>query len=137
LLEKGRTVMVQRYVESVDVEGEVGLLYIDGRFSHAIHKAATLVRPGAAEGRVFAPERITAAEPEPGQLSAADAVLDALPWPRGDLLYARVDLVRGENGESRLLEVELTEPSLYLRCGDGAADRFAAAIARRLSAVYH
>lgn len=137
LLEAGRTVMVQPYVASVDAEGETGLLYIDGHFSHAVRKGATLVRPGAAEGRLFAPEEITHAAPNPLQRAAAEAVLDALQWPRGELLYARVDLVRGDGGAPRLLELELTEPSLYLRFGDGAADRFAAAIARRLGAVYH
>jgi hypothetical protein len=32
-----------------------------------------------------------------------------------------------------IVELELTEPSLFLGYADGAADRFAAAIARRVS----
>jgi hypothetical protein len=55
--------------------------------------------------------------------------MDALPFDRDDLLYARVDLVPGDDGRPLVLEVELVEPSLFLRFDDGAADRFARAIA--------
>ena len=43
------------------------------------------------------------------------------------LLYGRVDLM----GE-QVLELEVAEPSLYLTYGEGAANRFARAITRRL-----
>ncbi len=132
LLDAGRTVMVQPYVESVDRDGETALMFFDGVYSHAIRKAATLRQPGAAAGRLFAPESITAAEPTPDDHALAKAVLDALQWPRGDLLYARVDVVHGDDGRPSVLEVELTEPSLFLGWSDGAAARFAAAIERRL-----
>ncbi len=41
---KGRDVLLQPYVESVDSEGECGLVFIDGAFSHAIRKGAMLKR---------------------------------------------------------------------------------------------
>jgi hypothetical protein len=47
-------------------------------------------------------------------------------------LYARVDLVPGDDGTPRVLEVELTEPSLNLPVAPGAAQRLAAAITARL-----
>ena len=34
--------MLQPYLESVDTSGESALMYIDGRFSHAIRKGALL-----------------------------------------------------------------------------------------------
>ena len=46
-------------------------------------------------------------------------------------LYARVDLLPGPDGAPQIVEVELTEPSLYLAYADNAAERFAAAIAQR------
>jgi hypothetical protein len=49
-----------------------------------------------------------------------------------DLAYARVDVVRGPDGP-QLLELELTEPSLFFEHGPGAAVRFAAAIRSRLA----
>ena len=57
-----------------------------------------------------------------------------LPWSSRDLLYARVDVVRADDGAPMLLELEVTEPSLFLRLENGAAARLAAAIARRLRA---
>ena len=47
-------------------------------------------------------------------------------------LYARVDLVLGVRDEPMILELELAEPSLYLATSEGAADRFADAIANAL-----
>jgi hypothetical protein len=47
-----------------------------------------------------------------------------------DLLYARVDLLPTPDGPV-VVEVELTEPSLFLQHADGAADRFAVAVAAR------
>jgi len=132
LLGAAHTVMMQPYVASVDEQGETSLLYIDGVYSHAINKAATLIEPGAAEGKLFAPEVITPAQPAEDERSTAEVVLDSLQWPRAELLYARVDIVHGDNGQPLLLEIELTEPSMFLGSADGAAARFAAAMARRL-----
>ena len=44
------------------------------------------------------------------------------------LLYARVDLVRLADGTPEVMELELIEPSLYLRYDEGAAERFAEAV---------
>ena len=46
------------------------------------------------------------------------------------ILYARVDLVNAL--PLRLMEIELIEPSLFLRTDVEAGSRFAAAVARRL-----
>ena len=42
------------------------------------------------------------------------------------------DLVPGPDGEPLVLEVELTQPSLFLTAAGGAAERVAAAIGTRL-----
>jgi glutathione synthase/RimK-type ligase-like ATP-grasp enzyme len=132
LLSDGRTVMVQPYVTSVDADGETGLIYIDGAFSHAIRKGPLLQAPGVATDLLWAVEEITPRTAGADERDVADATLDALPWPRTELLYARVDLVRGVDGAPLLLELELTEPSLFLGLGGGAASRLAEAIAVRL-----
>jgi len=46
-------------------------------------------------------------------------------------LYARVDLIRGDHGAPVVLELELTEPSLFLAQAAGSAERLAAAIIAR------
>ena len=50
-------------------------------------------------------------------------------------LYARVDLVRDNAGDGGfwLMELELIEPSLYLRTDPGAPARFADAIQERMA----
>jgi glutathione synthase/RimK-type ligase-like ATP-grasp enzyme len=132
LLHGGREVMVQPYVASVDARGETGLIYIDGAFSHAIRKGALLRASGVATDELWAREDITRRIPDADEHALADAVLDALPWARETLLYARVDLVRGDEGSPVLLELELAEPSLFLGLGSDAALRLAKGIARRI-----
>ena len=71
----------------------------------------------------------------PGQAGdQGDRVVAALPGivpgaGDGPLLYTRVDLLPGKDEEPVVLEVELTEPSLFLTTSPGAADRFAQAVA--------
>ena len=132
LLTEGRTVMVQPYVASVDARGETALIYIGGVFSHAICKGPLLRSPGVATDQLWAVEAITPRVPQADERDVAEATLEALPWPRERLLYARVDLVRGGDGAPLLLELELAEPSLFLGVRPGAAAHLAAAIAERL-----
>ena len=129
LLDLGRTIMVQPYVASVDDRGETALIFIGGRYSHAVTKAALLL-PGerASEDKLFATEKITPVEPSAAERELAETVLGAIPFDRTDLLYARVDLVLLDDGPA-VLELELVEPSLMLpQAPPGAADRLARAI---------
>jgi glutathione synthase/RimK-type ligase-like ATP-grasp enzyme len=135
LLSADSAVMVQPYIASVDAVGETGLIYIDGTFSHAVRKGALLRTPGTATDQLWALEDISQRAPDADELAVAEATLDALPWPRAALLYARVDLVRDPDGAPLLLELELAEPSLFLGLGSGAAARLAAAITSRLGDV--
>ena len=138
LQEAGRTAMVQPYLPSVDVRGESALLYLGGEYSHAIRKGPIL-RPGADPlGRddvvagLFAAEDISPREPTGAERAAADAVVDHLHARFGTLLYARIDLVEDERGAPRVLEVELTEPSLFLAHAPGAPARLAEAVEQAL-----
>ncbi len=130
LLTDGREVMVQPYVSSVDADGETGLIYIDGVFSHAIRKGPLLRVPGSSTDQLWAVEDISLRTPDDDERAIAEATLDALRWAREELLYARVDVVRGGDEGPMLLELELAEPSLFLTLGDSAALRLAGAIAR-------
>ncbi|HEY5977319.1 MAG TPA: hypothetical protein VIT85_05635 [Solirubrobacterales bacterium] len=129
----GRTAMVQPYLSSVDERGETALLYFGGELSHAIRKGA-LLRPGEGptEG-FFAPETIEPRRATAAERKVADRVLATVGERFGTLLYARVDLVLGAAGEPVVLEVELTEPSLFFQHSEGAAGRFADALDERLS----
>jgi hypothetical protein len=123
----GLAVLVQPYLEGVDSRGETGLLFFGGQYSHAIRKASMLP-PGAAHRLgprqapgVFEPDRITARRASPAEISTAHQVLDAAHRHLRDALgvqtpplYARVDLLPGPHGPV-LIELELIEPSLFLR----------------------
>jgi hypothetical protein len=129
LLEGGASVLVQPYLAAVDSEGETGLLFFDGRFSHAIRKGPLLRRGEAATRALFAPEHIGARVPSDEEREVAKRILAAIPFDR--LAYARVDLLPSPNGPM-LLELELTEPSLFFATAPGAAARFARILAQRL-----
>jgi glutathione synthase/RimK-type ligase-like ATP-grasp enzyme len=121
-----RTVMVQPYLDGVDEQGETALIYLGGAYSHAVRKGP-LLRPKQPPGHaLYLAEEIEPTEPTATERRVADEALAALPCNR--LLQARVDLVPGPDGPV-VLEVELTEPSLYLGYAPGAIDRFADAIA--------
>jgi hypothetical protein len=133
--------LVQPYLSQVGRDGEWSFIYLDDgagalAFSHAVVK-----RSAAGDFRVQdefggTVERVT---PPAGLLRqatvAAAAVRRVAPGP---LLYARLDGVVSDGahapgGSLLLMEVELIEPLLFLAYAAGAADRFAAAVARRLA----
>lgn len=131
LVDAQRSVLMQPYLDAVDRDGETALMFFDGEFSHAIRKAPLLFRDQGPTSALFAPEKITPRKPGEDELALARAVLAAL--PEGPLAYARVDLIRDADGSPRLLELELTEPSLFFLYADGSAARFAASLLKRLS----
>jgi hypothetical protein len=106
-------------------------MFFGGRFSHAVRKSAMLDGPYEGVDGLFRAEEISAWQATPEQLDVAGRALRAAP---GDPLYARVDLVPGPDGPL-LLELELTEPSLFLGRAPGAAGRFADAVAAHLEVV--
>ena len=130
LLAEGRSVLLQPYLASVDEHGETALMFFDGEFSHAIRKGPLLVADEGPTEALFAAETITPRVPGDDELALARATLKALGTPE-PLLYARVDLIRGADGAPRLLELELTEPSLFFPYGEGAAERFVAVLKKR------
>ncbi len=132
LLEAGRTVIVQPYLEAVDELGETALVFFAGRYSHAIRKGPMLNRGQSHASGLYVEENIEPREPSMAERRVADEVLDSLPWPRAELLYARVDLIPDRDGSPRLVELELTEPSLFLSYGHGAAARLAERVRERL-----
>lgn len=121
LLENGE-VMLQKYLPSVSGYGERALAFIDGKYSHCVRKSAfqKLAVAGAA-GETPA----TASEDEIEIACQILAYLKEIP------LYARVDLVPDENGKPLLIELELVEPSLFLRNCPESPRRFAEAVLDR------
>ena len=118
----GTPTIVQPFLRSVTDEGEYSLMLFDGVFSHAVVK-----RPKAGDYRV---QPHLGGHEEPcqapdGAIEIAKAALAAVP---GDPAYARIDLVRCNDGELKIMELELIEPSLWLQHAPDKGRSFAASI---------
>ena len=114
--------LIQPFLPTIVDEGEISLIYIGGRFTHAIRK-----RPKAGDFRVQ-PEwggLITPHAPAPDEFAAAERILAAVEEP---LLYARIDLARDLSGAPALMELELIEPDLYFQHDPGGGAAFVEAI---------
>ncbi|MEU9743793.1 hypothetical protein AB0E12_31890 [Micromonospora chersina] len=133
----GRVTMVQPYLRAVDTDGETALLFLAGpdglAFSHAIRKGPMLTGPDRGVAELYKEERIDARTATPEQLDTAEKTLAVVPGGTDRLLYARVDLIPGPDGAPVLVELELTEPSLFVGHADGAPDRLAEAVATHLA----
>ncbi|PRX23947.1 hypothetical protein CLV67_103698 [Actinoplanes italicus] len=132
----GRTAMIQPYLSAVDTAGETAVLCTpdaDGEltFSHGIRKGPMLTARGDVPVDMN-DEQITPRTPSEAELDLAARVLEFVPGGAKRLLYARVDLIPGPDGAPMLIELELTEPSLFLLHAPGAASRLADAILSRI-----
>jgi hypothetical protein len=118
--------MLQPYMARVGSEGERSAIAIDGTVTHWVRKVP---RPG--DYRVQDDHGATDHPHHPTELERrlVDQTLAALP---PGLLYARIDWLLDDDGQPRINEVELVEPSLFFRHGAHAATSLAEAWIRRL-----
>ena len=122
----GRAMMVQPFLRSVATEGEYSLMLFGGRFSHSIVK-----KPKSGDYRVQphlgGTER--RCEPPEGAIELATMALEVAPAAAA---YARVDMVRDNEGNLAIIELELIEPALWLQHAPDGGESFARAMARQL-----
>ena len=137
LLGEGRSVMIQRYVEEIDLHGEISLVFFNGLVSHAVEKRAALHPSSITDPTVH--EAVVTAEPA-----------DSVAWKWGEeirrvlhdyvrernghddlLLFNRVDLVPDGQGSFMVMEVSLVDADLYLGTTPRALGNFADAISAR------
>ena len=118
------TWLVQPFMPSVQRVGEYSLVFLDGRFSHAVVR-----RPAPDDFRVQqelggSVHPVDAPRAARSVAERAIAALDGVP------LYARADVIVN-GGEAWLNELELIEPELFLQ--EKQAERFASEILRATS----
>ena len=109
-------VVVQPFVPAI-VDGERSLVFLGGRFSHAVRKVP---KAGDYRSQRHLGGREVDHQPDSAELQVALAAMAAAP---GRLTYARVDLVDWE-GAPVLIELEVIEPDLFLRDVPERVDRF-------------
>ena len=119
-------VLVQPFLPSIVEWGELSLIYFGGELSHTVRKMA---KPGDIRVQPVWGGSYELEGPTSEAVFVANQVLDAI---EADLLYARVDLVRGLDGHLQLIELEVIEPLLFLELDDAAPRRFVEALAARL-----
>jgi len=127
---EGFTAMIQPYVRSIDTEGERALQFFGGRLLHASRKGAVLTAGTAYDADKDAHPGLTVWQPTDAELATAERALAAVPGGE-ELLYARVDLVVGDDGRPCVMELELVEPNLFLSLHTGSVEKVVAAVLER------
>lgn len=122
-LQRTVEVLVQPYLRSVEGHGERAMVAIEGEFTHAVRKSPRFI---GMEESVSEAVAIHADERALGERVLAR-------WPQ--LAYARVDVARDESGRPMIMELELIEPSLFLRQEPRALARLADGMYERLTAL--
>jgi glutathione synthase/RimK-type ligase-like ATP-grasp enzyme len=122
---RDRDMLVQRYLPAVVEPGERCLVFLDGRYSHAVRKRSLFMG-----GRHAGPEGVPV-EAAADEIAAGERILAACSTPAP--LYARIDFLRGAAGEPCLMELELVEPSLFFDARAGSAVELVAALEARLA----
>lgn len=125
-LVRTQDVLVQPYLPAVVTYGERALIFFSGRYSHAVVKKpfdTVLAVSDSPSTRVDATTE---------EIAVAKLAVKAAP---GKSLYARVDLLRDNEDNVRVNEVELIEPALYLAVHEPARATFADAVERELDAI--
>lgn len=122
-------VMVQPLVPEIEREGEWSLVFFGGAYSHSVLK-----RPRAGDFRVQSEHggSLKPAEPPDSVITAAERAIGAIPFGGEPPLYARVDgcIV---DGRLVLMELEVLEPELFLRCSVESAGRLADELLARMT----
>ncbi|KUN87222.1 ATP-grasp domain-containing protein [Streptomyces griseoruber] len=124
---EGFTAMVQPYVRGIDAAGERALQFFGGRLLHASRKGAVLAPGTPYDERKVAHPGLEAWQPTDAELAVAEQALAAVPGAP-ELLYARVDLVDGDDGRPQVMELELVEPNLFLSLHTGSVAAVVVAI---------
>ena len=126
--------LVQPFLRDVVESGEISLIWIEGEVTHGVQKKAKKDdfrvqddHGGSVHPIDLSPEMVRAAQ---NIMAKCIQHCEKRSWDAP--LYARVDLMRGDQGEWLVSELEMVEPELWFRFCPGAADALAKAIHGRL-----
>lgn len=138
LLAEGRSVMVQRYLEEIDVHGEISLIFFNGLMSHSVEKRAMLHPSSVTDLAMHEAVLETRLGGEGGRWSWGEQIRKVLhEYQRQRLghdvqfLFNRVDVVPDGKGSFMIMEVSMVDADLYLLATPEALGNFADAIAMR------
>lgn len=134
LLQAGSGVMVQRYLQEVETQGEISIVYYNGVISHTVQKGAMLHSAAQSVSEKIDFARKSSQE-EWGWGEQVRRVIHKYLKDHSahdsQILYDRIDLVPDGQGSFYVMEVSLVEGNLYLDVTSDAVENFADAIAQR------
>lgn len=118
--------MLQPFQYSIPEEGEISLMVFGGVYSHAILKKA---KPGDFRVQDDFGGTVYEHRATDGEIDLAIQAVMACPEQPA---YARVDIMKDNEGNLAVSELELIEPELWFRFKPGSADLLAEAIIAQL-----
>jgi glutathione synthase/RimK-type ligase-like ATP-grasp enzyme len=140
VLDAGKLVLVQPEIPEITGNGERGLLFFGGEYSHAITKGRILGDDGGFHGGEYS-EDITPASPTDAEIEmaaqcgrAVAAVATERGWDtvaQSGPLYARYDIVTSAEYGPLVMEAELFEPSYFVDTAPASVERAVRAIAQK------
>jgi hypothetical protein len=128
----------------VDTDGETAVAFFGGDLSHVLHKRPVLRSAGVAPlsdvahgpaAVMLEHDLVSAGTATEAHLELARAAHTEIAARFGIPLYMRVDMATGPHGTPVIMELELTEPNLYLQLAPGSPERFATAIEADLARI--
>lgn len=118
-LYRQQSMMVQPFLGRVLEEGELSVIVIGDKVTHAVRKVA---KSGDYRVQSDFGGSVRLEEPDAAAIDFAERVVRLCP---AKPLYARVDLIRNDQGDWNLGEMELIEPELWFRLQPNAAEALA------------
>ena len=119
---KSESMMIQPFIKSILEKGEISLMVIHGKYTHAVLKKA---RPGDFRVQDDFGGTVHDYHPTDRIIELAEKTVEACPYHP---LYARVDIVWDDTNTPVVSELELIEPELFFRKNERSADMLATAI---------
>ena len=123
-------IILQPFLQSIQDQGEISLIFINGTFTHAKKKIPKqgdfrVQREFGGQLLIYHPNEI--------ELQFAQSVMDACTELHHVPVYARVDICEDNDGSLALMELELIEPELWLESSPTATEMLIAKIRDELA----
>ena len=124
---KEEAIILQPFQQNIIDKGEISLVVINGKFTHAILKTA---KKGDFRVQDDFGGTIENYTPTQEEINFAEKAIKAC---KEEPIYARVDIFTDNNGKLAIAELELVEPELWFRKQPEAANKLAEGIKQLLS----
>ena len=117
-------ILFQEFLNDITMNGEISLIMIGGKFTHAVKKIAKKGDFRVQDDHGGTVEKYEATFEE---IKFAEKCIENCPFSP---IYARVDIVYDNNNQPSLSELELIEPELWFRNNPNSAEKLSKEITK-------